>query len=216
MDKKSLPIISSIENLKFLPKDLSENDIVCILSDLKHRVFPRPFERLGFLGKKNLIGVEIGVAGGEHALSMLQTLDIKKLYLIDPYELYDEYFEGKSHYGIDQMPLSETEKNAREKLFDYKDQIVWVRKLSSDAIAEIIEPLDFVYVDGNHEEKFVTEDIKNYGPLLKKHGIIGGHDYYNGFQKEHDDVVRVVTTFATELNVQLNVELPDWWFEYPK
>jgi len=46
-NSKNLPIISSIENLKFLPGVLSENEIIDLLSDIKHRVFPRPFERLG-------------------------------------------------------------------------------------------------------------------------------------------------------------------------
>jgi len=64
--------------MKYLPKKLSEVDIVDILSNLKHRVFPRPFERLAIpRSSKNLVGVEIGVAGGEHALSLLRTVDQK-------------------------------------------------------------------------------------------------------------------------------------------
>ena len=80
-----LPIISSISNLKYFSEKLTENEIVDILSDFKHRIFPRPFERLSSLRNRvggGLIGVEIGVAGGEHALSLLETLDIKKLYLV--------------------------------------------------------------------------------------------------------------------------------------
>ena len=201
--------------MKYLPTGLSEEDIIDILSDLKHRIFPRPFERLAIpRSKKKLIGVEIGVAGGEHALSLLRTLDIKKLYLVDPYELYDDYSEGKLHYGIDQQSLSETEKVARENLFEFNDKIQWIRKLSSEAVLEIAEKLDFVYIDGNHQAKFVAEDIENYCLLLKNGGVIGGHDYYNGFQREHDDVVRVVTSFAASSNKQLRVELPDWWVEY--
>ena len=124
MKSKPITVISSSDNMKYLSKSLSEIDIIDILSDLKHRVFPRPFERLGIpRDKKSLVGVEIGVAGGEHALSLLRTLDIQKLYLIDPYELYDDYSEGKLHYGIDQLPLSETETKARQLLFEYKDKI---------------------------------------------------------------------------------------------
>jgi hypothetical protein len=71
--KKALPILSSIENLKYLPLDISIDDIVNLFSDIKHRIFPRPFERLSSLTeKKNLIGAEIGVPGGEHALSLLK------------------------------------------------------------------------------------------------------------------------------------------------
>ena len=52
-------------------------------------------------GGQGLIGIEIGVAGGEHALSLLTTLDIKKLYLIDPYEMYESYTEGLDHFEVD-------------------------------------------------------------------------------------------------------------------
>lgn len=115
-----LPIISSIENLKFLSGALTEKELVDLLSDIKHRVFPRPFERLSGLKEVRhdggLIGIEIGVAGGEHALSLLKTLDIDKLYLIDPYEMYESYTEGAKHYGKDQKPLRETKIAARELL----------------------------------------------------------------------------------------------------
>jgi hypothetical protein len=42
-------------------------------------------------------------------------------------------------------------------------------------------------------------------------GIIGGHDFYNGFQRDHDGVVRAVTEFAVRNQLNLQVELPDWW-----
>jgi hypothetical protein len=206
----TLPLISSLASLKYLQKNITESEIVDLLSDIKHRIFPRPFERLSMLReRKDLVGVEIGVAGGEHALSLLKTLDIKKLYLIDPYELYTEYQEGKLHYGVDQLRLSDTEALAREKLAEYGDRIQWVRKLSSEALPEIREKLDFVYIDGNHEENFVIEDIENYYPLLSSNGVIGGHDYYNGFQREHDGVVNAVTLFLSSKSLQLRVELPD-------
>ena len=218
MDKKSdLPIISSIENLKFLPGVLSEETIIDLLSDIKHRVFPRPFERLSGLrergGAEGLIGIEIGVAGGEHALSLLKTLHIAKLYLIDPYEMYESYTEGVAHYGIDQKPLIETENLARNLLGPYSKKLVWIKNFSSEAVNEIDELVDFVYIDGNHQEEFVIEDIENYFPLVRQGGILGGHDFYNGFQREHDGVVNSVTSFVSRNSLGLRSELPDWWVE---
>lgn len=215
-DNNELPVISSIQNLKYFSKKLTENEIIDILSDLKHRIFPRPFERLSNLrdrGKKGLIGVEIGVAGGEHALSLLETLEIKKLYLVDPYDLYDEYKEGRSHYGIDQLSLSQTEIICRNNLKKFENRLVWIKKLSSEAVSDISEKVDFVYIDGNHQEEFVVKDIENYIGLLNNSGVIGGHDYYNGFQREHDGVVRAVTNFMKHSKFQLRVEMPDWWVE---
>jgi hypothetical protein len=213
---QSLKILSSKRSLKFFNDVLSEEDLINVLSDLKHRLFPRPFERLyKDREKKDLIGIEIGVAGGEHSLSLIKTLDIKKLYCIDPYSLYDAYEEGKNHFGVDQAPIDETEKHAHLLLSEYQEKIVWIKKLSSQALVDIDEPVDFVYIDGNHAENFVEEDIELYFSILKNGGVLGGHDFYNGFQKEHDGVVSAVSKFSVKNGIPLKVELPDWWLVKP-
>lgn len=189
---------------------MEEKEIINILSNLKHKIFPRPFERLGVKGK-DLIGAEIGVYKGEHAESLLENLSIKKLYLIDPYKLYDEYDEGKKHYGIDQDPLDLVEREAQKRLEKYSDKIIWVKKMSTDALIDIPNNLDFVYIDGNHQYEFVKKDIETYYPKIKLGGILGGHDMYNGFCFEHNGVVQAVAEFVVKNNLQLYVELPDWW-----
>jgi len=186
--------------------------IVNQLSDLKHRVFPRPFERLAVQGG---IGCEIGVYKGDHTLSLFKNLSLTKLYLIDPYSMYDEYTEGHLHYGVDQKPLSEAQLEAIEKLKAYQDKIVWINKLSCDAYREIKESLDFVYIDGNHAYDFVKSDIDNFYPLIKSKGVLGGHDFYNGFCREHDGVVQAVSEFSVHNKLTLQVELPDWWIVKP-
>jgi len=54
------------------------------------KIYPRPmFEFINKQEKKNLTGAEIGVLKGENAARILKSLDIKHLYLIDPYMEYD-------------------------------------------------------------------------------------------------------------------------------
>jgi hypothetical protein len=190
---------------------MDENKIVSLLSDLKHRVFPRPFERLAIAGKK-LVGVEIGVYKGEHAESILKYTDIERLYLVDPYELYSDYYEGKAHYGVDQDHLTLSRKEAQDRLGPYANKTSWIYRKSAEALGEIPDNLDFVYIDGNHDEAFVREDMALSYPKIRKNGILGGHDFYNGYCREHDGVVRAVTHFAVQNNLTLQVELPDWWF----
>jgi len=191
---------------------MNPTEIIATLGDLKHRIFPRPFERLAVKGA-DLVGVEIGVFKGLHAESMLQNLSVKRLYLVDPYELYEDYCEGKGRYGVDREPLELAKKEASTRLAPYSNQISWIKKLSHQALADVPGGLDFVYVDGNHEEKFVREDIAGYYAKLKAGGVIGGHDFYNGFCRGHDGVVRAVTQFAVQNNLTLQVELPDWWLQ---
>ena len=76
------------------------------------------------------------------------------------------------------------------------------------------EKIDFVYIDGNHQETYVLDDIINYIPKIKKgSGVIGGHDFYNGFQRDHDGVVNAVIKYVTKNDLELQVELPDWWIK---
>ena len=209
-----MKIISSKDNLKYFKNGLTEKTIVDANSDLKHRIFPRSFERLTTLkDREDLVGVEIGVCGGEHALSLLETLNINKLYLIDPYEMYETYVLGEGkNYGDTQLPLSQTFIEAKKILKPFEDKITWIKKMSGDALNDIKDSLDFVYVDGNHDYEFVKNDIQNYYPYLKKGGVIGGHDFYNGFASTHNGVVTAVTQFTVLKNIQLFVEQPDWWF----
>lgn len=189
---------------------MTHDEIVTLLSDLKHRIFPRPFERLGVSGS-NLRGVEIGVYKAAHAESLLQNLDVSMLYLVDPYEMYADYNEGQKHYGIDQDPLHLARLEAERRLEPYANRITWIRKYSEPAAAEIPDDLDFVYIDGNHEESFVRNDIETYFPKVRPGGTVGGHDFYNGFCRDHDGVINAVSRFAVEQGLPLQVELPDWW-----
>ena len=112
--------------MKKLSNSLAEQDIIDILSDLKHRVMPRPFERLALNGKKGIVGVEIGVFEGDHALSLLENLDIKNLYLVDPYVMYDDNLEAIKHYGNDLPTINNAKEVAYNKLKKYKDKIIWI------------------------------------------------------------------------------------------
>ena len=65
--------------------------------------------------KINLIGVEIGVYYGAHAKNILESLPIKMLYLIDPYETYVEKgILWKTKY-------KDIYKEAKKKLEKYKE-----------------------------------------------------------------------------------------------
>lgn len=56
-------------------------------------------------------------------------------------------------------------------------------------------------------------DIVNFMPKMKQGGVIGGHDYYAGFQSDHDGVVTAVSSYVTENSFLLQVELPHWWIQ---
>lgn len=187
------------------------NNFIKILRD--HGMFSidttsinRPSLR-SLIEKKNMVGVEIGVDRGENAENILNNLDVKKLYLVDPYDVSD----GMIGLGcqMSQKQCEEIEKEAKDRLSKYSDRIIWVRGRSQDVVDEIPDNLDFVYIDGNHRYEFVKRDIENYFSKVKEGGLLAGHDY------NYKDVKTVVDNFdgeKYELKTGKCVDKgTDWW-----
>ena len=163
--------------------------------------------------KKDLVGVEIGVLAGTHALKMLELLDIKTLYLVDPYFLYKSKYES----GELEWNNEKWEKVAKEKLKNYKDKIIWINTTSVKAVVHFEdESLDFAYIDANHEYQFTLEDIELWTPKVKQGGIVGGHDHVPA----HPGVAKAIKEYCSKnkieyetkhfINEKVNV---DWAFK---
>jgi len=152
-----------------------------------------PIKAFDFLleDKKDLVGVEIGVLAGSHALKMLERLDIKTLYLVDP------YFQYKT--GGLEWDNERHEKVAKEKLQKYNDKIIWIKTTSVKAVIHFEnESLDFAYIDANHDYKFTLEDTEIWTPKVKKDGIVGGHDHVPA----HPGVAKAVKAYCDKNNIE--------------
>ena len=53
------------------------------------------------------------------------------------------------------------------------------------------EPLDFLFIDGDHTVEGVTKDFMLYGPLVRKGGVIAFHDILNPSPERNQDHIRV-------------------------
>lgn len=177
---------------------------------LSPTIYKRSFQYLGsrtrpmtsFLkkrfGKKSLIGVEIGVYYGGNAKNMIEVLNLKRLYLVDPYEVYVKS-DGQtfdSRYAL---------AKALENLKKYRQQTKFICLKSSEAIKHIHNKVDFVYIDGNHCYNFVKKDIEVYYPIIKKGGVLGGHDFRN------INVIKAVMEFVVKNNMRIFAKEHDWW-----
>ena len=159
-------------------------------------IFPRPMIKQ-LPTKDPLIGVEIGVYLGLNAESILQSSNIKTLYLIDP---YSEGYMQLTHRNLDYN-------EAKKRVAPFSNKTKWLIQTSENAVNHIPSNLDFVYIDGNHNEQSVSKDIELYYPKIKKGGILGGHD----FQGKYQGVIKAVVNFVKKENLDLNVESIDWW-----
>ena len=142
-----------------------------------------------------LKGAEIGTYKGLNAESMMDTLDINRLYLIDSYSRYEGYNDPFIFLK------DSTLERACTRLIPWEDRLTWVVKKSDIAVYDIPSSLDFVYIDGNHDYEYVLGDIELYYPKVRDGGVIGGHDIY---LKGVREAVETCFDYYYE-------EFPDWW-----
>lgn len=117
------------------------------------------------------VGAEIGVYKGEFTEKFCQAG--LAMYGIDPWLAY----------GIDKgspkmQDVSGSNYSATKNRLKIYTNCTIIRKTSMEAVTDFPDnSLDFVYIDGDHELKFVTEDIREWTKKVKPGGTIAGHDY---------------------------------------
>ena len=153
------------------------------------------------------VGAEIGTEKGLFAESLCKAG--LKLYCIDawtPYAGYKDYTKKST--------LDSYEAEARERLKPY-DAVI-KKGWSMDLVKEFEdESLDFVYIDGNHDFKHVTEDISEWGKKVRKGGIISGHDYVKVRSSIECQVKDVVDAWCHAYKIKPSFtsdEFTSWYF----
>ena len=161
------------------------------------------------VGIPDLIGCEIGVQRGINALEMLEELDIRRLYLIDPYLAGNP---GDSRIAGRLMTRSEVDTIHQEaglRLFPYVNKLVWIERKSADIPTWMIPnySLHYVYMDGDHSYASVSHDLPVYYDRLQEDGLLAGHDF------NHGGVRNAVIDFLTKIDRidDLQTEEHDWW-----
>jgi hypothetical protein len=145
---------------------------------------------------RNLIGAEIGVDYGLNAKTILTFLPIKKFYLIDPYTETLDSISGDKRFL-----------KAQKLLVKFDKKIQFIRKTSEEAVKDLPDDIDFIYIDGRHEYKSVKKDIELYYSKVRKGGFIGGHDFWGN----EIGVCKAAIEFAQKNNLNLQGAFTDWW-----
>lgn len=124
--------------------------------------------------KKLKTGVEIGVAFGGHSESLLRTTSTDKLYGVDPYLHIDDY---EDPMNLPQEEFDQLYDYTLKRLSRFGERYQHIRKCSIEAVNNIPEEIDFIYIDADHSYKGVWEDLCIWYPQVRIGGVIGGHDY---------------------------------------
>lgn len=143
------------------------------------------------------VGVEIGVANGRYSRRIMERGKVTKLYGIDPYVRHRGYMD----YTRDKT-FSDMRTNAHALLDKYPNY-EFIETYSMEAVKQFKdESLDFVYIDGDHSYKAVTDDMTAWIKKLKPGGVMAGDDYIRSARdKRYYDVIRAVDDFVEKNNI---------------
>jgi predicted O-methyltransferase YrrM len=146
----------------------------------------RAFPIVEIINNKQMVRVaEIGVMNGaivEYVLDRCPT--IKEYWAVDSwtnYEGYEQNFKKDDVWEGKHLHVC--------SLMKRYPNLKVVKDFSVNA-ASIFEPgyFDLVFIDANHLYDYVIKDLDVWFELVKKDGVICGHDY----ERRHKDVVRAV------------------------
>jgi hypothetical protein len=133
-------------------------------------------------------GAEVGVGSGVYSEIICQKVPGVELYCIDAWQSYSDYMDfTDDHY------LEGDYQIAKRRLEPYNVRMI--RKFSVDAAGDLEDgSLDFVYIDANHFQPYVSQDLEAWEPKVRSGGIVSGHDY----TPVYGQVIEAVNEFVAE------------------
>jgi hypothetical protein len=148
---------------------------------------------------KRSAGCEVGVWKGEFSERILKIVQPRKLFLVDPWLFLPE-FPGTWYGGTasrNQNDMDEIYQEVLQKVGERKNTVI-LRKSTSELTDEIQDgELDWVYIDGNHEYKYVLADLVYFNEKVKGGGIICGDDYDRNTEKNYP-IARAVQEYLRQ------------------
>jgi len=148
-----------------------------------------------------LVGVEVGVCHGYNAIDILNKLNIKKLFLIDPWD--DSVYDGNNSQKWQDNEYAKVVKNMKQ----FEDKVTIMKMYSNEAYKKFDNnSLDFVYIDTVHTYDLIMEDFINWFPKVKNGGIFGGH----GFDA-HWKLPFAIVDICRKYNFDCDGTAHDWW-----
>ena len=136
------------------------------LNEPRTQTTPREQNAIIKYCKNCMIAVEIGVFEGYNTLNIVKSMDEKGiLYAIDP------FYKGKLGFCYGELISSRYVAGS-----GYSAKVNFIKKLSSEAVRDVPDNIDFIFIDGDHSYNGIKTDWELWSGKLKKGGIIALHD----------------------------------------
>ena len=144
-------------------------------------------------------GAEIGVWKGAFTEAFCKANPNLHMLAVDPWLSYPAWLDTKNAMPFEQAQRSMTAAYAEavQRLSPLNCTIV--RKFSAEAAADVPDrSLHFAYIDANHVEEAVYEDLTIWAPKVRSGGWICGHDYRSFDNKPTIHVIEAVQRYTRE------------------
>jgi hypothetical protein len=143
---------------------------------------------------------ELGVWKGNFAQDILDLTRPRRLHLVDPWRFRPEFphrmYGGK--VARDQSDMDRIYESVKRR-FRARPEVRIHRCASSELSGRLdSESLDWVYIDGDHSEAAVYQDLAMCARLVRPGGILTGDDYDWHDADGSPSVKRAVNRFARE------------------
>ncbi len=156
---------------------------------------------------KKARAAEIGVWEGHFSERILEICDPVELHLIDPW-LYQPEFANTGFGRKKNETLMDVKYQEVCAKFAQDPRVKVHRALSEVALAGFEDAsLDWVYIDGNHNEPFVGRDIALCLQKVKHDGILAGDDFNWMSDAQGAPVKRAVESMVSALGDQAELTL---------
>jgi len=146
-------------------------------------------------------GAEIGVYKGEFSEKLCRTG--LKLYAIDPWKIYEGFGNSRGQARLDFQY-----EHTKRFLAPYPNCAI-IRKTSMEAVEDFADgSLDFIYIDANHDFRYIAEDLSEWTKKVRPGGIVSGHDYFytkTGIGETNWHVAFILKAYIGAYNI------PNWY-----
>lgn len=122
--------------------------------------------------------IEVGVFRGDYSKCIIDKLNPKKHICIDVWKHQNENYDDNVNFSDDKHEMNYQDTIHRFKYEIENGKVEIIREFSKIALSQLLpNSADFVFIDANHAFLPALEDIEGAIRILKKGGIVGGHDF---------------------------------------
>jgi hypothetical protein len=161
---------------------------------------PQPRGELLSRLHRGKVGAEIGVWRGDFSAEILAAANPSTLHLVDPW-LFSPQYPKRWYGGLiakNQHDMDATF-DAVVKRFKGDLRVRVHRDRSANFFAQSTEPLDWVYIDGDHSLEAVLNDLRSAWRCLIPGGILCGDDLDWLDADGTKPVLAALATFTNEI-----------------